>query len=251
MLRAILMVIFLLLVGVFSIVLIPLALLIGLFDKDAKLRYSFVMIRFYFRSFRFLSGADITYTGLEYLPKKGDDAVVFIGNHRSIFDIIFLYSVLNTPTGLIAKKEMETWPIISWWMGFIHCLFLDRKNQLEGVKTIIRGINYVKEGTSMVIYPEGTRSKEDGVLLPFHAGSFKLATKPGAKLIPVAVNNTSQVFEDHVPIVKKAVVSMEFCPPIDTSALTPEETKKLPDTVYNIILEKIQTNGKRIGTVQD
>lgn len=248
MFRAIVMVLYLLCVGIMSIVLIPIAHLIGVSDKTKQLHFSFALVKWYLTVYKSLSGADITYIGLENLPPK-DEAVVYIGNHRGTFDIMFLYAVFKGPTGFVAKKEMQTWPIISWWMGFIHCLFMDRKNQMEGVKTILKGIQYVKEGTSMVIFPEGTRSKIEGVLLDFHAGSFKLATKPKVKLIPVAINNTSQVFEDHVPFVRKAKVAVEFCEPIDTAALSAEELKALPETVHALIQEKVIANGIKIGSL--
>lgn len=250
MFRMIVMVLYFLSVGIMSIVLLPLALLIGMFNKQKQLSYSFVLIRWYLSVFKTLSGADVTYIGLEHIP-SAEEAVVYIGNHRGIFDIMFIYAVLKAPTGFVAKSEMRTWPLVSWWMGFIHCLFMDRSNPVKGVKTILEGIQYIKDGVSLIIFPEGTRSKKEGELLDFHPGSFKLATKPKVKLIPVAINNTSQVFEDHVPFVKKAAVAVEFCEPIDTAALSAEELKKLPDTVYSIIQEKIILNGRAIGSLPD
>lgn len=250
MIRTALMILFLVIIGILSIILVPFAYLLGAFDKKAKDTYSFRLVHFFFKVLAWLSGAEITYKGLENLPQDGE-AVVYMGNHRGFFDIILFYPVLKSVTGFAAKKEMSTWPLISWWMKLIHCIFINRSSQREGLATIIEGIGLINHGISMMIFPEGTRSTEEGVLLDFKHGSFKLATKPKVKLIPVAYNNTSEVFENHMPFVKKTKVCIEICAPIDTAALSAEEAKELPDTVRNIIYDKIHENAEVVGMKLD
>ena len=113
-------------------------------------------------------------TGLENIPD--DEPVLFIGNHRGFFDVIISYTYMKRPTGFVAKKEMKKALIIRRWMDNLFCLFLDRENMKEGLKTILKGIDYIKDGKSIVIFPEGTRNKGEGVQ-DFHAGSFKFAEK--------------------------------------------------------------------------
>ena len=99
--------------------------------------------------------------------------------HRSYFDILLTYTRCVRRTGYIAKKEMERYPLLSNWMKYLHCLFLDRKDIKQGLKTILTAIEKIKSGISICIFPEGTRNKnqDESELLPFHEGSFKIASK--------------------------------------------------------------------------
>ena len=135
--------------------------------------------------------------GFENIP---DEPVLFIGNHRSFFDILLTYSRCPRLTGYVAKKEMEKIPLLSTWMRFVYCLFLDRKNPKEGLKTILQAIDYVKQGISICIFPEGTRNKgEELSMLPFKEGAFKIATKTGCAIVPISMNNTAAIFENQFP----------------------------------------------------
>ena len=97
----------------------------------------------------------------------------------------------------------------------------------------------------MWIFPEGTRSKVEGEMLPFKHGSFKLATKPGVPIVPVAINGAGLLFDDHIPIIKGGPVRIEFLEPIPTKDLTTEEREALPDRVHELIASHVKncTNG--------
>ena len=250
MIRLILFVLALLLVAISSLIAFPISLLIGLFSKNNKDRFSLGYVKFALRLFLLCAGAKVQYIGLENLPKQGE-SVVYIGNHRSFFDVIATYPVMPTLTGFIAKKEMHTWPVVSWWMKNVYCLFLDRKNHREGIKTILEGIQNVKNGVSMVIFPEGTRSRQEGHVAAFHNGSFKLATKSGAKIVPVVYNNSSAIWEDHLPWMHSAVMTVEFCKPIETAGLSVDEQTELVGKVHDIILKKHLENGKALGSLPE
>ena len=122
-------------------------------------------------------------------------------------------------------------------MEEIHCLFLDREDPRQGLKTILTAIDYVKDGISMFIFPEGTRCKVEGTFLPFHAGSFKIATKAKVPVIPVTIVGMGEVFEDHFPRPKRATVVIEFGEPIETADMDRNAQKELPDRVKGIIEE--------------
>src|SRR5699024_7510329 len=111
------------------------------------------IIQAVFRVILKVTGADITIIGHERVPK--DQAVLYIGNHRSYFDILLTYVLCPDTTGYIAKKEMEPIPLLSNWMKYLHCLFLDRKDIKEGLKTILTAVDEIKNGVSICIFPEG------------------------------------------------------------------------------------------------
>ena len=130
------------------------------------------------------------------------------------------------------------------WMRYVNCLFLDRNNIREGLKTILTGIDMVKNGTSLFIFPEGTRSK-DGNMIPFKEGAMKLATKSKAPVIPIAMRGTSDIFESHLPFIKGSKVTMVVGKPIYIDELSPEDKKHSGAYVQGVIqnmLDEIDKN---------
>lgn len=232
-------------VGLFLVLFLPVMFLewmIGKFNRNAKSISSLRIVQGAFRFILWISGVKVTEIGKENVPK--DQAVLYIGNHRSCFDILLLYVRCHGLTGFVAKKEMEKFPLLRVWMRYLHCLFLDRENIKEGLKTILKAIEYVKSGISICIFPEGTRSKSENELdmLPFHDGSFKIAQKSGCPIVPVALNNTSAMFEDQFPRVKPRHVVIEYCKPILLSELSKEEQRHIGAYTQNIILETLKKN---------
>lgn len=223
----------------FALLLYPVTWIIGRIDPVKKSRFSMKIAKGLFRGVIFLAGIHVNVYGEENIPE--DHAVLFVGNHRSFFDIIVGYLYLKQPCGYVAKKELAKVPILAAWMKNISCLFLDRENIKEGLKTILAGIEQVKNGTSMWIFPEGTRNKEgDLPLLPFKEGSMKIAEKSGCPVVPVAMTHTAEVFEDHLPWIRSTTVNVWFGEPIDLSALSKEERKKSGAYVQGLLTGMIE-----------
>ena len=214
--------------------------LIGLFNRHAKDMASMYLIKYAFKTLLFLAGTKLTLIGEEKIPR--DEPVLYVGNHRSYFDIVATGSRVFRPTGYIAKKELKKVPLLSWWMSNIRCEFLDRKNIRQGLELIMSCIKKVKEEQiSYFIFPEGTRNDgEEGSLLPFHEGSLKIAEKSGCPVVPVAISNTHEILEAHFPKVRATHIVIEYCDPIYTKELPKEEKKALARKVQEIILEKLK-----------
>lgn len=219
---------------------------VGKFNRRAKDISSLRIIQTVFKFILKVTGADITIIGHENVPK--DQAVLYIGNHRSFFDILLTYVLCPDLTGYIAKKEMEPIPLLSTWMRYLHCLFLDRKDIKEGMKTILTAIEKVKSGISICIFPEGTRNKgtDELELLPFHDGSFKIATKSGCPIIPMAISNSAEIFENHFPKIKPCKVVVEYGKPIYPEELSREDKKRLGAYTQGIILEMLKKNREMV-----
>lgn len=183
-----------------------------------------------------VSGAKVNVHGLENIPK--DIPVLFISNHQSNFDINLFMSLIDKPKGYISKIEMKKIPIISTWMKYIHCVFMDRSSLKKSAAAIIEGVNILKSGYSLVIFPEGTRSKGDAVG-EFKAGSFKLATKAKVPIVPVTIKGSYKLMEANNNRIRPAEVDLYIHPMIETSTLTKEEEKQLHTTVENIIKSKL------------
>lgn len=240
MIRLILVAIFLLLFFIVSIPLFLIEWLIGKINPHAKDISSLRIVQWAFKVVLFICGTKTEVIGFENIPK--DEPVLFVGNHRSFFDVLISYSRMPDITGFVAKKEIKKVPILRRWMKNLHCLFLDRKNVKEGLKTILEGIDMIKkDNISIVIFPEGSRNKESDVK-EFKEGSFKFAEKSGCKIIPMAQNNTEMIFENQFPRIKKAHTVIEFGKPIVLSELDKEDRKRIGMYTHKIISEMYEKN---------
>lgn len=240
MIRFICLVIFLISYLILSIPVFFFEWLLGMCNKKARDYSSLRIVQWGFKVILRITGVEVTVIGEENIP---DEPVLFIPNHRSFFDILLTYSRCQRLTGYIAKKEMEHIPLLSTWMHFVYCLFLDRENPREGLKTILKAIDYIEEGISICIFPEGTRNKgEELSMLPFKDGAFKIATRTNCAIIPISLNNTSAIFENQMPRIKKAHVIMEYGTPIYPNDLDKEDKKRIGAYVQNIIQTTIEKN---------
>lgn len=183
-----------------------------------------------------LSGAKVKMFGEENIPK--DIPVLFISNHQSNFDIALFLSYIDKPKGYIAKAEMKKWPLVHTWMEYIDCVFMDRSNIRKSAEAIVEGVNILKNGHSLVIFPEGTRSKGDNIG-DFKGGSFKLATKAKVPIVPVTINGSFKLMEQNGNKIKPAEVEIHIHPMIETSNLSKEELDKLPTRVKEIVVSKL------------
>ena len=236
MIRLILVAIFLILfLVIFSPALIV-EWIIGRFNPKRKSKSSLWLVQKAFGIILFLSGTKVDVIGRENIPD--DQPVLYVGNHRSYFDIVIGYRLIKGECGFIAKKEMEKIPFLRRWMKNIHCLFLDRKNIKEGLKTILAGIDKVKHGISIWIFPEGTRNKDAG-MMEFKEGSMKIAEKTGCPIIPVAMTGTAEIFEKHIPWIKKSHVTVTFGKPIDIKTLEKDQKKFLGAYTRDVILSML------------
>lgn len=237
--RLILVVFFLVVFFIISIPLFLIELVIGKFNHRAMVASSQKIVVAAFHVILFISGVKRTVIGRENVPK--DEAVLYIANHRSYYDVVVAYSCIPTLTGFMAKKEIAKIPFLRTWMKFLQCLFLDRDDIKQGLKTILKGIEQVKEGYSVFISPEGTRS-QGPEMLPFKEGSFKIAEKTGCAIIPVSITNTDAVFENHMPWIRPAHVVIEYGKPIYPKDLPKEQQKFLGSYIQGIIRETLAKN---------
>lgn len=236
MIRFIVIVLYLVLYLILSLPVLFVEWIIGKFNPRLKAKSSMALVSWGFRCITFLAGTKVIVKGRENIP--ADTAVLYVGNHRSYFDIVLTCPIFPGVTGYVAKQEMLKWPLLNLWMKYIHCLFLDRKDIRQGLKTVLKGVEEVKNGISLCIFPEGTRNKINDTFLPFHEGSFKIAEKSGVPVIPMVIVNSADVFEDHLPKVRKATVVIEFQPPIHIGGLDKETRKNLGGYVSGLISDR-------------
>ena len=238
MIRFIAIIIFLIIYFILSLPIQAAELVIQKFNMDMRNRTSLAIVQFGFKCVWLISGVKLTVEGYDNIPD--DQAVLFVGNHNSFYDIVITYPLMKRPTGYVAKKEIQKIPFLSWWMYFVNCIFLDRKDPREGLKSVLQAADLIKSGVSVFLFPEGTRSK-DGKLHEFKDGGMKIATKSQAPVIPVGITGTPDLFERQFPRIKPAKVKVVFGEPIYTKDMSRAEQKTLAHTVHEEVAKLIAT----------
>ena len=198
------------------------------------------MVQWVFKIIHVLAGIKITVIGEENVPT--DEAVLYVANHRSMADIVVTYARCPRLTGFVAKKGVDKVPALRAWMRRLHCEFLDRDDIKQGLKVILSCIEKVKNGISILIFPEGTRNKNSADptdIGEFKDGSFKIASKTGCKVVPVAITGTNKVFEDHFPYIKSANVILEYGKPITIKELDKEDQKHVGLYFQNVVQQML------------
>lgn len=178
-----------------------------------------------------LAGATVEVSGEENIP--GDTAVTFVGNHQGYFDIPILLGHVAKPKAFISKIEILKVPLLSGWMKLMQCTFLDRKNMRQSVQAMHEAVDSVRAGYSLVIFPEGTRSR-GGPVAEFKAGSFKLALKAGVPIVPVTIDGSWRLYEERKTL-GSGSVRVTVHPPIATEGLSREESAALPERVRAVV----------------
>ncbi|MCC5910905.1 MAG: 1-acyl-sn-glycerol-3-phosphate acyltransferase [Clostridiaceae bacterium] len=179
------------------------------------------------------TGSNIDVTGLEHVPQEGP--VLFISNHQGYFDIPILLHCLPKSLGFLAKIELKKWPIISKWMPIIECVFIDRKDIRQSLKAIKATTENLKSGQSMVIFPEGTRSKSSEIDA-FKPGSLKPAQKANVPIVPITIENTYKILEANNDRNLSATnVKVTIHPSIDPNKETDEKSGDMMVRIHEII----------------
>ncbi|MHA6260853.1 lysophospholipid acyltransferase family protein [Sporosarcina sp. CAU 1771] len=154
------------------------------------------------------TGSTFSVSGIENLP---EGPVLFISNHEGNFDIPVLIAHIPKPFGFISKVEVKKLPIIREWMIEMNCVFLDRSNRRSAMNVLDDAAVKLKEGHSMLIFPEGTRSKSEGVQT-FKSGFAKIAQLANVPIVPIALSGTSIIMEKNNNIIKPAHVKIAILP---------------------------------------
>ena len=156
-------------------------------------------------------------------------------NHQGYADIPVCCAALSTvQLGFVAKEELLKVPLYGEWILNIRSIPLRRGDARESLKAINEGIDYVSKGFSLVVFPEGTRS-QGKPHREFKKGSMKLATKPGAPIIPVTINGTPAIFEERGILTGNKTVDVTIHPPIETKGMSKAEQATLAERVQAIV----------------
>lgn len=182
--RTLIILIYLILLVIYSAIMIVVDKIINI-----KPTTVYIHLRKVAKRLDLIAGNDYTLIGAENIP---DQAVLIASNHEGFFDPVSIVDIFESPVALIGKIELKKIPTLSYWITKFGSEFIDRDDMKQSIRVIISASKTLKNGTNVLIYPEGTRNTEDE---EFKAGSFKIAQNAKAGILPVTVRNTSDIFE--------------------------------------------------------
>ncbi|MBI5561452.1 MAG: 1-acyl-sn-glycerol-3-phosphate acyltransferase [Deltaproteobacteria bacterium] len=162
-----------------------------------------------------LSGVRVRVTGAERVPKGRP--VVFLANHCGAFDIPALQVYLPVEFRWVAKKSLFKIPLVGWAMALAGYIGIERENAQEAYRTMEEAAQRIRNGASVLVFPEGTRNVTDAPLLPLKRGAFMLVAKSGADVIPVAIKGTRDIMKRGSLLIRPAEVSIAIGSPIQTT----------------------------------
>lgn len=210
----------------YTVVLGILSLLSSFFDRDGRIQHGFARFWSWLILKTILSPVRIT--GIENIDRSR--AAVFAANHISALDIPLIYANLPVPFRILAKKELFRYPFMGWHLGRSGQIPVDDKDARSNLRSLARAVDTVKSGMSLMVFPEGGRSKT-GQIQPFLSGAFYVAIKAGVPVIPMAIVGTYEVLPMNTFHIHPGPLELVIGKPIATSDYSPRDMDKLSHRV--------------------
>jgi 1-acyl-sn-glycerol-3-phosphate acyltransferase len=217
-----------------TIVLALVTILIGIFDRFGKHAYS--INRLWTWLILRIGGISLQVDGLQHIDPSRQ--YIFIVNHQSNIDIpVLVQALAKFQLRWLAKKELLRIPFFGWAMWATKHVTVDRADPQDAIKSLERAEKCLAAGISLVIYPEGTRSK-DGNLLRFKKGGFLLAVQTKTPVVPVTVNGSGAVLPAGAWRLRPGLIKVTVEEPISVEGFRPGNLRLLSEQVR----EKIARN---------
>jgi 1-acyl-sn-glycerol-3-phosphate acyltransferase len=163
-----------------------------------------------------------------------DQSYVVVSNHQSLYDIFILYGWLGIDIKWVMKKELRKIPIIGYICHKMEHIYIDRSNRRTAINTINRAKSKITRGTSVIFFPEGTRSI-DGTLGRFKKGAFRLAVDLGLPILPITISGTHDILPKHTVDLFPGPANMVIHPPIHVLPMDRENLEPLMQKTRNVI----------------
>lgn len=186
--------------------------------------------RWWSRTIAWCSGVEVRVEGLENLEL--DRPYIFAANHQSQFDIFALDGFLMVDFRWMAKKELFRIPIVGTAMHRAGSIPVDRSRGRQAMQSLIEAAGRIAAGTSVVIFPEGTRTR-DGNLQPFKSGAMYLAIKSGVDIVPMAITGGFEIMPKGSWRVKPGLMVIKIGQPVSSKDYTQKQKQQLADVLHD------------------
>jgi len=212
-----------------TIILGTTAIVFSFFSKNGDSVHH--VARLWGRCILWVSAMRVKVHGLENIPGR---SAVYMSNHQSNFDIPVYFGGLPVQFRWVAKAELFKIPIFGQGMRGAGYISIDRSDTRSAIRSLNRAAENIREGTSVLFFPEGTRSK-DGSLRSFKKGGFIMAVEAGVPIIPMAVTGTFKVMPKGAKLIRRHPVQVHVLPPINAGDYTRKQLDQLMDDVRDAI----------------
>ena len=211
----------LVLVGLNTVVIAPTAVAVGLFDERAAYRLCQVWVRINL----LICGVRVRTRRLAPLDLNGP--YVFMSNHRSQFDILaVIVALAEFQLRWVAKVELTRVPVFGWALRRTGHIIIDRRDTTQAVRSLRAAELRMRDGVSVMIFPEGTRGTADDALLPFKKGGFMMALDTGVPIVPMAVRHSDKILPRGAWRVTPGEIEVVVGRPIPVAGVDREELIK-------------------------
>jgi 1-acyl-sn-glycerol-3-phosphate acyltransferase len=200
-----------------------------------------LLARFWANSILWVSRVKITVSGAEKLDPHR--SYIYMPNHQSNADIPLLLGRLPVQFRWLAKAELFRIPIFGRAMRGVGYISIDRSNRKSAFESLKRAARTIREGTSVLIFPEGTRSP-DGHILPFKKGGFVLAVDSGVPIVPIIIRGTRDIIPKGHFMIRPAPVTMQILDPVETSRHTRKTKDDLLAHIRSILIDNLEKEGR-------
>jgi len=222
-------------VGLTSTVILGMvAILFSLFDSSGNLPH--LIARLWGKIQLWTTGTGVTIQGVKNIDLR--KSYILVSNHQSFFDIFSLLGYLPLQFRWIAKAELFRIPFLGWAMSRIGYISIERESPKKAYRSMIAAAERVRNGVSILIFPEGTRS-QDGNLQSFKKGVFLIALKSQAPILPVAIRGTREIMRKNDWRTYPGKVEIRIFPPIETAGFSTDREAELSEQVRNTLLQHL------------
>ncbi|KAJ1308365.1 hypothetical protein OPQ81_004074 [Rhizoctonia solani] len=198
---------------------------------------NYVVARSFYHTCGPLLGIDFVVEGEEYISTP---SAVYIGNHQSMLDILYLGRIFPKRASIMAKKELKWSPLLGQFMALSGAVFVDRKNSKDALHALAKAGDEMKaKGVSLWVFPEGTRSSSEVPnMLPFKKGAFHLAVQAGVPIVPVVCENYWRLYRKGT--LDEGTLKIRVLPPISTKGLTAADVTELAERTRETMLATLR-----------
>lgn len=180
-------------------------------------------------------GARLTVHGLEHVDAQRP--TIYVANHQSTIDIPTLFMALPVDLRFVAKTQLRWVPMIGWYLWLAGHIFVDRHRHREAIHSLDAAAEKIRSGTSIILFPEGTRSP-DGTVLPFKKGPFALALKSRVPICPITIEGSGRLMPKNSWKITPGPIHVMIGAPIDTTAFAEQQREELIRVARDRIIEQ-------------
>ena len=198
-----------------------------------------LLARLWANSILWVSRIKVTVSGSGIEKLDPGRSYIYMANHQSNADIPVLLGRLPVQFRWLAKAELFKIPILGRAMRGVGYISIDRSNRKSAFESLTRAARTIRNGTSVMIFPEGTRSR-DGNLLPFKKGGFVLSVDSGVPIVPIIIRGTRDIIPKGRLMIRPAPVTMEILDPVETADYTRKTKDALLERIRSILIAHVE-----------